>query len=102
MASFRPHSTWGWTAAWCSVATLAGFVSSQVVVIVRNQTTAIEVPRLVLIGFSLAVLAAGLLAGLCSLVALLHKKDRAVAVYLALVPAGLVLLFLLGEILVPH
>ena len=40
--------------------------------------------------------------GVCALIAIVHQKDRAIAVYLAVVPLVMTVLFIAAELLIGH
>lgn len=55
-----------------------------------------------LVVLSIAGMATGIGSGVVALVAILRSRERAVAVWLCLVPGAFALLFVLGKFLFPH
>ena len=47
-------------------------------------------------------MAFALVGGICALIAIVHQRDRAIAVYIAVVPLVMTVLFIAAEFLIGH
>ncbi len=101
---FLPSTRLGRIACWLAVAFVAFFIANQALIGLWDATSMSPwgAARGVLIAWGILGLSTGLVAGVLALVAVLRRRERGVAVFLAMVPGLFVLLFVLGELLFPH
>ncbi len=100
-----PTTRLGKVSMWLAVAFVVGFAINSVLVGVFGTSTnpaMNEFSRTYLPYWGIALFSCGFLAGVVGLVAILKDKERSVVSLLTLVPALFVIVFLLGEFLVPH
>lgn len=89
---------------WWSVALMATFI----VLMIINGTVFMRLPEdvtwrvTVLPFYGIAMMLCGLVAGIVALVALARWNERSWLVWLPMLPGLFVIVFLLGEFLVPH
>lgn len=95
-----PTTRAGRLACWLALGFVAWFALNQVLMGLRQDLDGLPLAPLILVGW--AGLALGLAAGGVGLWAVLRRRERGALVFLATLPGASVLLFLLGEWLVPH
>lgn len=100
----KPTTRLGRVACWAALAfVVLWFANSALAALVGTRVIAPEgMLRAALLSFGIGVLGLGLAAGILGAVAILRRHERAILVYLTLVPLAFVLLFLAGELLLPH
>jgi hypothetical protein len=57
---------------------------------------------MILPGGAALSMACAVVGGVCALIAIVHQKERAIAVYLAVVPLVMTVLFIAAELLIGH
>lgn len=101
-----PGTKLGRTACWIVLGSIVLFAASQSAMLsveaLTGATSVEGIPRVILIGLSLTSFALGLTAGVVAAVAVVRKHERGALVYATMVPGLLIIVFLLGEFLVPH
>lgn len=97
-----PVTRMGKAAAWLALAFTVGFGLNMPLVAVFGRTGAPDWLRPFLPFWGLAIMGVGVAAGICAVIATLKYKERSWAVWIAMVPGGFALLFVLGEFLFPH
>lgn len=97
---FLPFTRLGWWALWLGIAFL--------VLMTINSAVFMRLPEVtswwaVLLPFyGIFTFLCGLAAGILALIAVIWKHERAVLVWMTMLPGLFVIVFLLGEFLVPH
>ena len=101
---WAPTTRLGRVACWLALAfVVLWFANSALAAIVGTRVVAPEgALRVGLILFGIGVLSLGAVAGILGAVAIVRRRERAILVYLTLVPLAFVVLFLAGELLFPH
>jgi hypothetical protein len=96
----RPSTKLGWWSAWL----LAAFVVMSVINTTVFMPSIVVIPwrQTILPFYGIGMLACGLAAGIVGLIAIIRRHERSWLVWLPLVGGLWVVLFLLGEFLVPH
>ena len=97
---FLPTTHLGWWAFWLGIAFLALMTINSVVFMRLPAETSWRVTLLPFYG--IFTFFCGLAAGILALIAVIWKRERAVLVWMTLLPGLFVIVFLLGEFLVPH
>lgn len=89
---------------WWSVGLAATFVALLIINATVFMPSAVEVPwrQLILPFYGIGMLLCGLAGGVVGLIAVIRRHERSWLVWLAMLPGLFVLLFVLGEVLVPH
>lgn len=90
---------------WFALAFLVGFAINMAVVPIVGMSTnpaVDEFSRTYLPYWGITLFATGFIAGVIGLVAILKDKERSIITLLSLVPMLFVMVFLLGEFLLPH
>jgi hypothetical protein len=96
----RPSTRLGWY----SFALMLIFMVLFLINVTIFMPATLEVPwrRVVLPFYGITMLACGLAAGITGLIAVTRRHERSWLVWLALLPGLFVLIFVLGEFLMPH
>jgi cadmium resistance protein CadD (predicted permease) len=102
----RPGTRLGWWAVGLGATFVALFIINSAVFMPVFSTTQNEqlswVSRTLLPFYGIFMALCGLASGVAGLVAVLRKHERSWLVWLTLLPGAFMLLFILGELLVPH
>lgn len=96
-----PRSRLGRLACWFGAVFVAWWVLNLGIVQLVQRIDAQDY-RTVLIAFSWLGLSTGFVASILATIALVRHKDRTVLVWLCLIPGAFLVVFLLGEFLLPH
>lgn len=96
----RPATRLGWMAVWLGAAFLILWAINSTVFIPSTQDAPWR--HVLLPYYGIIMLLCGLAGGVVGLIAILRNRERSWLVWLTLLPGAFVLLFLLGELLVPH
>jgi hypothetical protein len=96
----RPGTRLGWWAVGLGVA----FVVMWIINSILFMPASVEIPwrQLVLPFYGIFMMLCGFAAGIVGLIALIWRHERSWLVWLTLIPGLFVLVFILGEFLVPH
>ena len=94
----RPHTHVGWIAVWLTAAFAVCFGGAQAAIATRGVNDAN--PWLSIFGLSGFALANA--AGIASFVAIVRRRERGLLLLLPAVLGIIALIFILGEVLVPH
>ena len=99
-ASWKPVTRLGWWAVWLGAAFVVMWLINSFVF----MPTSSDAPwrQVILPFYGIFMMLCGLASGIIGLVAVIREHERAVLVWLTLLPGALVLFFVLGEFLVPH
>jgi hypothetical protein len=97
---FFPVTRLGWWAFWLGIAYLFLMTINSVVFMRLPEEISWRVVLLPFYG--IFTFLCGLVAAILALIAVIRKHERAVLVWLTLLPGLFVIVFLLGEFLVPH
>jgi hypothetical protein len=96
----RPKSKLGWWAVGLGLSYLVFYIADMIIIGMRSSLPGTN--RVVMMNFGFVMLLLGLAAGVVALIAILKKRERSWAVWLALLPGISCLLLLIGEFVVPH
>jgi ABC-type transport system involved in multi-copper enzyme maturation permease subunit len=97
---FLPDTRLGWWAFWLGLTFLILMTINSVVFMRLPEETSWRVNLLPFYG--IFTFLCGLAAGILALIAVIWKRERAVLVWMTMLPGLFVIVFLLGEFLVPH
>lgn len=101
----RPGTRLGWWSVRLGAAFLVLYAINSFVfmpIFAYNNNPALEWSNRVLPFYGIFMMLCGLAAGIAGLVAILRSAERSWMVWLTLLPGAFVLIFLLGEFLIPH
>ena len=96
----RPSTRLGWWSVALAATFAALFIINSIVFI--PSTAVIPWRQAVLPFYGIAMLSCGLAAGIVGLMAVIRRQERSWLVWLTMLPGLMVLIFVLGEFLVPH
>ncbi len=99
--SWKPVTRLGWWAVWLGAAYIGMWIINTLVFMPTASSIA-PWRQVILPFYGIFMMLCGLASGIIGLIAVLWKHERAVLVWLTLLPGALVLFFVLGEFLVPH
>ncbi len=99
--SWKPVTRLGWWAAWLGAAYIVMWIINTVAFMPTSSSVA-PWRQVILPFYGIFMMLCGLVSGIIGLIAVIRKHERAVLVWLTLLPGAFVLFFLLGEFLVPH
>ncbi len=99
-----PSTKLGKWSMWLAVTFFIGFILNNAFVGIfgRSEGAMRRFSETYLPYWGIALFMVGFSAGVCGLIAILKYKERSVVNLLAIVPSVFVILFLLGEFLLPH
>lgn len=100
-----PETRLGKVSFWLAIAFAVGFVLNMGLVgVVGTSTDAVvdEFARTYLPYWGVALMSTGFAAGVVAVLAILRQHERSIVTLLTVVPALFVIVFLLGEFLMPH
>jgi hypothetical protein len=99
----RPATRLGWLAFGLTAVFAVMFIINSIVFMPAFSTNTTESWHQVLLPFyGILMMLCGLAGGLLGLYTLIRKRDRSWLVWLTILPGAFVIIFLLGEFLVPH
>jgi len=98
--NWKPVTRLGWWAVWLGAAFVVMWIINSFVFM--PTTVLIPWRQVVLPFYGIFMMLCGLVSGIIGLIAVIWKHERALLVWLTLLPGAFVLFFLLGEFLVPH
>lgn len=97
-----PATRTGKAAMWCALAFVVGFAVNSGLVGIFGRTEMSDAFRAIMAAWGIALMSAGVIAGILALTAVMRFKERSWAVMMALLPGAFALFFLIGEFAFPH
>lgn len=100
-----PTTKLGRVACWFALGFLAWLLIVNPIVMMMNRPEGLPIAepfRTLAIILALTGFASGLVGAVLSLIAIVRSRERSIAAFAVLAPGVFVIVFLLGELLVPH